>query len=565
MSAKRVLIVGGVAGGASCAARLRRLDEEAEIFLFERGADVSFANCGLPYYLGGVITKRRKLLVATPERFRDWFNVEVRTRSEVTRIDRAARTVDVMNTHSSAVSTKPYDALVLAPGASPIRPPVPGIDLPGVFTLRNLDDMDRIDGWIEQQEGNRAVVVGGGYIGLEMAENLARRGMDVTVLEKLDQIMATMDPEMVAGAEAELIEQGVHLKLGSGVSAFEPGTGAALAAVTEDGSRHPADLVILAVGVKPDVQLARDAALAIGPRGGIEVDSQMRTSDPAIWAVGDAVEVRDWITGESTLIPLAGPANRQGRIAADSICGRDSRYRGTQGTAVVGLFDLVLAATGASEKSLRRAGLAYEKAYIHPLNHAGYYPGAETIDLKLLFDPADGRVLGAQAVGRAGVERRIDVLAMAIQKRATVYDLEEAELCYAPPYGNAKDPVNMAGFVAANSLRGDVAVVHWEDWRRRLAAGTEMPLVVDVRTPVEWAAGSVPDAVSIPLGELRARLDELPRDREIWVHCNVGQRSYYAARILAQCGFKVANLSGGIKSFETSKVEGANRTDGPIP
>ena len=550
MSAKRVLIVGGVAGGASCAARLRRLDEKAEIFVFERGPDVSFANCGLPYYVGGVITDRQRLLVATPERFRDWFNIEIRTRSEVRKIDRAARTIQVVNTQTGAASTEPFDALVLAPGAVPVRPPVPGIDLPGIFALRNLDDVDRIYAWIHEHAAERAVVVGGGYVGLEMVENLSRRGMDVTLLEKLDQVMPSMDPEMVTPVHEELRGQGVDLQLGNGLAAIETAGGDRLAVVAESGARFRADLVILAVGVKPEVGLARDAGLAIGPCGGIQVDSQMRTEDPAVWAVGDAVEVRDWITGQPAMIALAGPANRQGRIAAGSICGRPAQFRGTQGTAVVGVFDLVLAATGASEKGLRRAGLGYEKVYTHSLSHAGYYPGAEMMVLKLLFDPGDGRVLGAQAVGRSGVEKRIDVLAMAIQKGATVYDLEEAELCYAPQFGSAKDPVNIAGFVAANSLRGDVRVVHWQQWQRRRAAGEETPLVVDVRNPGEVAAGAVPGSVNIPLGELRARLPELPRDREIWVHCGVGQRSYYAARILSQHGFNVSNLSGGIKSYK---------------
>lgn len=556
MAARRVLIVGGVAGGASCAARLRRLDERAEICIFERGSDVSFANCGLPYYLGGVITDRQKLLVATPGRFRQWFHVAVRTRSEVRGVDPAARTIEVVDLESGAASTEPYDALVLAPGAAPLRPPVPGIDLPGVFALRNLDDVDRIYAWIQGQAAEQAVVVGGGYIGLEMVENLARRGMKVAVLEKLDQVMPPVDPEMVAPIHAELRRQGVELELGNALVAIEAAGGQRLSVVAGDGRRFPAGVVIVAVGVKPEVGLARGAGLAIGPCGGIQVDAQMRTSDPAIWAVGDAVEVRDWITGQPALIPLAGPANRQGRIATDAICGRPSEFRGTQGTAVVGVFDLVLAATGASEKSLARAGMSYEKVYTHSLDHAGYYPGAEMMDLKLLFDPGDGRVLGAQAVGKRGVEKRIDVLAMAIQKRATVYDLEEAELCYAPQFGAAKDPVNIAGFVAANLLRGDVRVVHWQDWQRRRAAGEEMPLVLDVRDPGDLKAGVVPDTLNIPLGQLRARLGELPRDREIWVHCGVGQRSYYANRILTQHGFQVANLAGGQKSYVMVKKQG---------
>ncbi len=551
MASKRVLIVGGVAGGASCAARLRRLDEGAEIFLFERGPDVSFANCGLPYYLGGVIRGRQQLLVATPERFRDWFHVEVRTRNEVRAIDRQSQVVEVANTQTGATSTEKYDALVLAPGAVPVRPEIPGLDLPGVFTLRNLEDMDRIHDWITQAGSARAVVVGGGYIGLEMVENLTRRGLEVTLIEKLDQVMGAMDPEMVTPVHDELRRQGIDLRLGSGIAGFEPAGPQRLVVVTENAKRFAADLVILSVGVKPDVRLAEEAGLKIGSLGGIEVDAQMRTSDPSIWAVGDAVEVREWITGQPALIPLAGPANRQGRVAADSICGRPSAFRGSQGTAVVGVFDLVLATTGASEQALRRAGVAYEKVYTHSFSHATYYPGAEPMNLKLCFSPDDGRVLGAQAVGKDGVARRIDVLAMAIQKGATVYDLEEAELAYAPQFGSAKDPVNMAGFVAANILRGDVSVAHWEQWLASQEAGDSAPLIVDVRNPGEVAVGAVPGSVNIPLGELRNRLGELPRDRDIWVHCGVGQRSYYASRILRQNGFQVANLSGGLKSYQT--------------
>jgi NADPH-dependent 2,4-dienoyl-CoA reductase/sulfur reductase-like enzyme/rhodanese-related sulfurtransferase len=566
MTSKRVLIVGGVAGGASCAARLRRLDEQAEIVIFERGPDVSFANCGLPYHLGGVIEDRQKLLVATPKKFRDWFNVEVRVRHEVRTIDRLNRAVEVQDLQSGATVAEPYDVLVLAPGAAPIRPPLPGIDLPGVFCLRNLEDTDQIHAWItrrapigggsemSQRMGGRAVVVGGGYIGLEMVENLSRRGLDVTVLELLDQVMPAMDPEMVAPVHAELRSKGVDLQLGNPVAAIEPATGDTLTVVARDSRRFAADVVILAVGVKPETRLAQESGLEIGPTGGIRVDDQMRTSDRAIFAVGDAVEVREFVTGRPALVPLAGPANRQGRIAADVICGRDARFRGSQGTCVVGVFDLSLAMTGATEKTLRRAGIAFEKSYTHSPDHAEYYPGAEMMVLKLLYAPDDGRLLGAQAVGKAGVDKRIDVLAMAIQKGATVYDLEEAELCYAPQYGSAKDPVNMAGFVAGNVLRGDVDPVHWTEWKARRESGEEeMPLVLDVRDPGDVAQGAVPGTVNVPLPELRGRLAELPHDREIWVHCCVGQRSYYASRILKQNGLTVRNLSGGMKTYKMQR------------
>ncbi|MBU4399201.1 MAG: FAD-dependent oxidoreductase, partial [Planctomycetes bacterium] len=452
MTTKRVLIVGGVAGGASCAARLRRLDEGAEIFIFERSGDVSFANCGLPYYLGGAIAERGQLLVATAERFRDLFNVEVRTRHEVTRIDRENRTIEVKSLQTGAVVNEPYDVLVLAPGAAPLRPSLPGIDSPGAFSLRNLDDVDRIHAWIDRRNVDRAVVVGAGYVGLEMVENLSRRGVTVTLLEMADQVMPPVDREMAAPIQRELECQGVDLRLGNALVAIEPGPKDTIGVVAQHDERIAVELVILAVGVKPETDLARQAGLEIGSTGGIRVDDRMRTSDPHVFAVGDAVEVRDFVTGRPALIPLAGPANRQGRIAADAICGRQSRYRGSQGTAVVGVFDLTLAMTGATEKTLRKAGIPFEKSYTHSFHHASYYPGAERISMKLLFDPEKGRLLGAQAVGKAGVEKRIDVIAMAIQNGATVFDLEEAELCYAPQYGSAKDPVNMAGFTAANIL-----------------------------------------------------------------------------------------------------------------
>ena len=525
MSSKRVLIVGGVAGGASCAARLRRMDERAEIYIFERSGDVSFANCGLPYYIGGAITDRRRLLVATPERFRDFFNIEVRTRHEVCNIDRPIQTIEVRNVATGAVAVERYDALVLAPGAEPLRPPLPGIDQPGIFAVRNMDDVDQIHAWIDHRRVIRAVVVGGGYIGLEMAENLSHRGISVTLLELAEQVMPPADAEMVEPLHEELKRQGVDLRLGNAVTAFEPGPRETITVVAQHDERFSADLVVMGMGVRPDTKLARAAGLEIGPSGGIRVDDQMRTSDPHIFAVGDAVEVRNFVTGRPALVPLAGPANRQGRVAADVICGRDAHFRGSQGTAVVGVFDLTFAMTGESEKSLLAGGIAFEKSYVHPTHHASYYPGAERISLKLLFSPDSGRVLGAQAVGRAGVEKRIDVLAMAIQMKATVFDLEEAELCYAPQYGSAKDPVNLAGFVAANILRGDVRVGHWSEWKRRQASG-DGPATLDVRPATAVAAEAIPHphplrrasrparrAAPRPrdLDPLRRRADLLPR------------------------------------------------------
>ncbi len=552
MVSKRVLIVGGGAGGGSCAARLRRLDEYAEIFLFERGSEVSFAHCGLPYYLGGVISNRQQLLVATPERFRDWYRIEVRSRSEVRRIDRQNKSIEVVHVQTGQVSQESYDALVLSPGAAPIRPDVPGLDLEGIFTLRNLDGADHIHAWMTERQAMRAVVVGAGYIGLELAENLAHRGLDVTLMEQLPHILPTLDPEMVSAVEEELRHQGIELRLGCSLAGFEPASSHRLAVLSQQGERILADIVCLAVGVRPEVRLAEEAGLAIGPCGGIQVDEHMRTSDPHIWAVGDAVEVRDWITGKPALIPLAGPASRQGRIAADNICGRPTTYRGTQGTAIVSVFDWVLACTGASEKKLRWASIPYEKIYLHPPHHAPYYPGAEIIHLKVLFSPEDGRLLGAQVVGKQGVAERIHALALALQKRATVFDLEEAELAYAPQFGSAKDPINLVGFVASNILQGDVDVAHWDQWKPPNGSEDDScPIVLDVRGPGERMMEAVPGSLHIPLGELRTRLAELPRtNRPIWVYCGAGQRAYYAARILQQHGFEVANLSGGMISFQ---------------
>ncbi len=541
---RRVLIVGGVAGGASCATRLRRLDESCEIVVFDRGPFVSFANCGLPYYVGGVIREEERLLLATPELFRERFRIDVRVESEIVAIDRERREIEVRESATGQSYRERYDVLVLATGAAPVRPPLPGIDLPGIFALRTIPDSRRIREWIEARAARRAVIVGGGFIGLEMAENLAQRGLAVTVVEMAPHVLPPFDAEMTEEIHDHLQRQSVDLHLGDGVARFEEHDGG-LVVRTSSGAVLPADLVILAIGVRPEVTLARNAGLALGKLGGVRVDEQMRTNDPAIWAVGDMVEVRDFVTGAWSLIPLAGPANRQGRLAAESIAGRPRLFRGVQGTAVCGLFGVTAALTGATEKSLKRAGIDnYERIYLHPGHHVAYYPGARPIHLKLLFERETGRVLGAQAVGEEGVEKRIDVLAMAIQKGATVFDLEEAELCYAPQFGAAKDPINVAGMVASNVVRGDVALARWED----LAA--TQALILDVREAAEHAASSISGAVNLPLSALRSRIDELPRDREIWIHCAAGQRSYYAARFLAQNGFRVKNLPGGYKTYQ---------------
>jgi NADPH-dependent 2,4-dienoyl-CoA reductase/sulfur reductase-like enzyme/rhodanese-related sulfurtransferase len=554
----KVIIVGGVAGGASCAARLRRLDEKAEILLLERGPYVSYANCGLPYHVGGVIEEESSLLVSTEQTFRTLFAIDCRTRFEVVGISPKKKIVELKNHATGEVTTEKYDKLVLSPGAAPIRPPLPGIDLPGIFSLRTVPDAKEIRAWIERGSSDlyeertgsgfqsldktkRAVVVGGGYIGLEMAENLVHRGLDVTIVEMLDQVMAPLDPECARLVERHLEKHGVHVALNDAVAGFKQTAGGSLEVLTKSGKSHPADIVILGIGVRPETALAKMAGIEIGQRGGIRVDEHMRTSDPDIFAVGDAVEVKDFVAGEWSLIALAGPANRQGRIAADVIAGRDSRFRGTQGTSVLGIFGATVASTGANEKLLVRLGQKdYEKVYIFPNSHAGYYPGAKTIAMKVIFRKSDGRLLGAQAMGQDGVEKRIDALAMAIQMGATVNDLEEAELCYAPAYGSAKDPVNFAGMVPADVLRGDMPIGHW--------TSVDGKLILDVRNPQELAAQQVPGAVNIPLPELRKRLGELPRDREILVFCRTGVRAYYATRILLQNGFKARNLSGGLMS-----------------
>jgi NADPH-dependent 2,4-dienoyl-CoA reductase/sulfur reductase-like enzyme/rhodanese-related sulfurtransferase len=545
---KRILIIGGNAGGASCAARSRRLSETAEIIVFEQGSFVSFANCGLPYYIGDVITDEKKLLVANVALFRDRFKIDVRLENEVMAINREAMQITVKNRQTGAIYQESYDALVLATGAAPIIPPLAGIDLTGIFVVRTIPDSRQIRAWIDEHQAKRAVVVGGGFIGLEMAENLVNRGIEVTLIESQSQVMSPLDPEMVVSVQETMRSHHVNLVLGDSVSKFERNDHG-IAVTTKSGATHTAEIVILGIGVRPETALAKAAGLEIGDRGGIRVNECMQTSDPKIWAVGDAVEVKDFVTGEWTLIPLAGPANRQGRIAADVICEAcPSTFRGVQGTSVCGAFGLTIASTGVNEKTLKRLDWEYEKVYLHPIHHAGYYPDAKPIDLKLLFSKEDGRILGAQAVGEEGVEKRIDAIAIAMQMGATVFDLEEAELCYAPQFGSAKDPVNMAGMIAANVLRGDETLVHWEQ-----LSNLDGRLLLDVRNVDEFEAGNVQGAVNIPLPQLRDRLNELNPEQEIWVYCQVGQRGYYATRILSLNGFKAYNLSGGFKTFQAVK------------
>lgn len=542
----KLVIVGGVAGGASAAARARRLDEHAEIVVLERGPDLSFANCGLPYYLGGEIQQRSKLLVTPLERLKVRYKLDARPHSEVTRIDRAGKRVLVRDRATGREYLETYDKLILSPGAKPRVPDVSGGDLPGVFTLRTLEDTDRI--FARLKDVRHAVLMGGGFISLEVAENLAHRGIGVTMVERNAQLLMPFDPEMTTPLVKALRAKGVELILGGKVARILPGAGGTLQAQLADGRVLDADLILAGIGVEPESHLAGEAGLELGVRGAIRVNRHMQTSDPDIYAAGDVVEIQDIVTGLGGVVPLGGPANRQGRIAADHIFGRATSYRGTQGTAIVRVFDLTAACTGASEKTLKRCNIPHRAAYLHPANHAGYYPGARQMSLKVLFAPNDGRVLGAQAVGGDGVDKRIDILAMAIQGRMTVYDLEEAELCYAPPYGSAKDPVNMAGFICSGILRGDQPQVTVGELVRQQQSGA-IQAVVDVRGADEFARGHLPGAINIPVDELRGRLGDVPPGR-IAVNCQVGMRGYLATRILLAAGRDVVNLSGGYLAWE---------------
>ncbi len=544
---KKVLIVGGVAGGASAAARLRRLDEQAEIIILERGEYISYANCGLPYYVGNVITDRKKLLVQTPEAMKKVFNIDVRVNNEVTAIYPDKKEVEVLD-HTGKVYRESYDYLILSPGASPVRPPLPGIDADNVFTVRSVPDVDVLKEFVEKSQAKRAVVVGGGFIGLEMAENIHRLGIKTTIIEASNQVLPTLDYDMAVFLHQHLRESGVELVLNDAVASFVQQDGSVVKVSLSSGREMPTDMVIMAVGVKPEVDLAKWAGLAIGERGGIVVNEQMQTSDPHIFAIGDAVEVKYYITGEAALIPLAGPANKQGRIVADIIAGRKAAYHGTQGTAIAKVFDLVAASTGANEKTLQKKEIPYKVSYTHPGAYASYYPGSSAMHIKLIFDPKDGRILGAQIIGREGVDKRIDVLAAELRRKETVFHLQELELAYAPPFSSAKDPVNQAGYTAGNIINGDMEVIYWHEIDQ---LDRESTLLLDVRTAAEYEVGHLPGAVNIPVQELRERLSELPQDKEIIVYCRVGFRGYLAYRILVQNGFKkVRNLSGGWLTYK---------------
>ena len=565
----KIVIIGGVAGGASAAARARRLSEDAEIIMFERGPFVSFANCGLPYHIGGDIQERSKLLLQTPESFLARFNVDVRVMNEVVSINRQDKSVTVKNLLDGSEYQESYDFLLLSPGAGPVVPPIPGIDNPLTHSLRNIPDMDRIIKTIETNKVEHATVVGGGFIGLEMMEAFHQLGVKTTLVEMADQVMTPVDREMAGFAHAEIREKGIDLRLGVALSSVEYVANQSIANIEagEDDAHHhlqgkltlslnngdqlDTDILIMAIGVRPETKLAQEAGLQIGSLGGIYTNEYMQTSDPSIYAVGDAVEEKDFVTGEQTVVPLAGPANRQGRMAADNMLGRQETYQGTQGTAICKIFDLAVASTGKNEKQLKRENIAYEKVYVHTASHASYYPGAETVSFKMLFDPATGKVLGAQAVGKDGVDKRIDVMAVAQRAGMTVEQLQHLELTYAPPYGSAKDVINQAAFVANNIIKGDATAIHFDE----IDNLSEDQVLLDVRNPGELeSVGFIEGAINIPVDQLRQRLNELPKDKEIVIYCQVGLRGNVAYRQLVNSGFKARNLLGGYRTYKFAKA-----------
>ncbi|MDY6873729.1 MAG: CoA-disulfide reductase [Chloroflexota bacterium] len=543
----KVIIIGGVAGGASTAARLRRMDENAEIVMYERGPYISFANCGLPYHIGEVIEDREKLLVVTPEKLKAMMNIDSRVRHEVISINRDEKTVTVQNLENGQTYDERYDKLVLSPGAAPTVPPLPGVDLPGVFTLRNLPDMDEIKSFVDEKKPARAVVVGGGFIGLEIAENLQHRGVQVTLIEMLNQVMAPLDYEMAALVHQHLTFKRIRLALGDGLKGIAEGSEQGWMQVElSSGRKVDAEMVILSIGVHPENKLAKEAGLELGVRGTVVTNVHMQTSDPDIYAVGDAAEVTNRLTGEATTLALAGPASREGRVAADHITGHaEAAFHGVLGTSVVKVFDLTVAAVGMNSKALEKAGIDFSNVIVHVSNHAGYYPGASPMAFKLLFND-EGKILGAQAVGIDGVDKRIDVIATAMQSGMTVYDLEELELAYAPPFSSSRDPVNIIGFTAGNVLRGDAKVMTWDQVNQ---LDRDKVAIIDVRLPEELALGMLDGAVNIPLQQIRQHLNEIPKDRPVLCYCQTGQRSYFASRILIQLGYDAYNLTGGYKTY----------------
>ncbi|MDB8820954.1 CoA-disulfide reductase [Peptostreptococcus anaerobius] len=546
---KKILIVGGVAGGATAAARLRRLDETSQIIMFERGEYISFANCGLPYYIGGVIENREALLVQTVEGMSKRFNLDIRNFSEVVSIDPENKTISVKNLKTNEEYKESYDELILSPGASPTKPPIPGLDkADNVFTLRNIPDTDRIKAYVDDNRPKEAVVIGGGFIGVEMAENLVERGVKVHLIEMLDQVMAPFDYEMAQILHGHMEDNGVDLILGDGVDSFK-NDGNTI--VLKSGKQISTDMTILSIGVRPENKLAKDAGLELGPRGHILVDENMMTSKDHIYAVGDAIQTKDLIFQEGASIALASPANRQARIVADRINGIDSKYKGVLGTSVAKVFDMTASSTGNNEKKLKQMGIEnYETVHLHPLSNAGYYPTANPMDLKLIFEVPSGKVLGAQAIGYTGVEKRIDVIATAIAAGMTVRELQDIELAYAPPFSSAKDPVNMAGYAASNILDGLVKKVDVMEIDQLVEDGEYL---LDIRTGEEYSLGNINGSVNIPLDELRDRMDEIPKDRIIYVNCQVGLRGYLGCRILNQNGFNTYNLDGGYSLYSNYK------------
>ncbi|KAA6461462.1 MULTISPECIES: CoA-disulfide reductase [Bacillus cereus group] len=544
---KKIAVVGGVAGGASVAARLRRLSEDNEIIMFERGEYISFANCGLPYYIGGVIQERQKLLVQTVEKMSKRFNLDIRILSEVMKIDREAKIITVKNVITDETYEESYDILILSPGSKPITPPIPGIETAkALFTLRNVPDTDRIKGYIEENKPRHATVIGGGFIGVEMAENLRESGIEVTLVEMNNQVMPPIDYEMAAYVHEHMRKHGVQLILEDGVDAFEEeGTVIRL----KSGAEIQTDMIILSIGVQPESSLAKDAGLELGVRGTIKVNEKLQTSDPFIYAIGDAIEVKDFVTETETMIPLAWPANRQGRMLADIIHGSiESVYKGTLGTSIAKVFELTVASTGVNEKALKRLDIPCEVVHVQANSHAGYYPNAYPIVLKLIFNKKTGEIYGAQAIGRDGVDKRIDVIATAIKAKLKVMDLPDLELAYAPPYSSAKDPVNMVGYAAMNMIEGLVDTVQWHEIDAIVEKGG---FLIDVREPFELKQGIIKGSVNIPLDELRERLDEIPKNKELYITCQLGMRGYVAARLLMEKGYKVKNVDGGFKLYAT--------------
>ena len=550
----KVVIVGGVAGGATAAARIRRLDENAEVVVFERSGYVSYANCGLPYYIGGVIEDPAELTLQTPESFWRRFRIDMRVRHEVTAIHPERQTVSVRNLGTGEEFEESYDKLLLSPGAKPTQPPLPGVGLDRLFTLRTVEDTLAIRNFVEREHPKSVVLAGGGFISLETAENLRELGLDVTIVQRPKQLMNPFDPEMAAFIHTKLREHGIKLLLGRSVEGFESVPGA-VQVLLKDEAPLAADMVVLAIGVTPDTRLAKEAGLALGAKNSIVVNDRMETSVPGIYAVGDAVQVKHFVTGENALVSLAGPANKQGRIAADNICGGDSRFTGAQGSSVIKVFDMTAAATGINERTAKAAGINCDKVYLSPASHAGYYPGGRVMTVKVLFEAGTYRLLGAQIVGYEGVDKRIDVLATAIRAGLTALELKELDLAYAPPYSSAKDPVNMAGFMIENLAEGTVKQFHWDqaDFLPRDGSVT----LLDVRTPQEYGNGHMEGFYHIPVDELRERLKELDRTKPIYVVCQSGLRSYIACRILAQSGFDCYNLSGGYRLYESAVLDRA--------